>query len=965
MRTHKIPLILLLTCSAATCLAVDPIGHWPFQNSLEDVVGSAHGTMTQGEPVFGVGPALSLNGAESYVEIFYDNVDPYTYSLWVMTTKSAAQGLVTRTDGAPTSTWSHQLRINANNQFEHYVWTGSAHIATGSTVIDPGTWYHVAVAATGSGDMALYVNGELEASSSGLGALWAAGDRYAIGSNSGNAMGFFEGQMLHLRFYDVVVPAEEILIPLGDPMATDPNPADDAKDVLPHPVLTWKPVDTAVTRNVYFGSHYEDVNNATADNPGNAEVSLGQTELSFTPSAVLDLGSTYYWRVDEVNTPPDSTVFKGETWAFEVEPVSFAIPIGRITALASSVDGESDPDNTVNGVGLNAKDEHDIALETMWSTASTDVTPWIQFDLGRVVKLDKAHVWNHNTQTESILGFGIKEALIEYSVDGETWKELGTIQLAQAPGSPDHTGAEVPLEGIVAKYVKITGLSNYSILGLPQMGLSEVRFYAIPMRARLEIPADRATGINPAIELGWRAGREAAQHEVLIGTDPNALSPVATVEVPAFTASLELESKVYWRVDELNDATDPALWEGDLWSFDTVAYITVDDMESYRSKDGNWIWETWTDGFEDNDNGALLGYNGNDMETGIVYDGEQSVPLSYDNTTASHSEASVNIADLGLGSDWSQHGIKGLTLRFNGDPANATQQMYVKINDTRVDYEGSVENIQRSGWQMWYIDLTSRNVGNITTLTLGFDRIGGGGQGTVLIDAIRLYPHEAEYVTPQEPDSASLLASYGFDGNANDSSGNNQHGTENGDPIYGDGMDGQAIQLDGVDDFVEVPDSPSLGVTDTITMTAWIYRDVDSGGWERIIAKSDDSGYDYWLQITSSDSLGGGFVDTEGTAWNALDLAPGTPIPTSQWTHVAIVYDGTHVKAYVNGLLNKSIEIGTFSIRTSAKPLWFGRLQNSYQYGGLIDEARIYGNALSLAEVAWLAGITDPVIVPF
>jgi len=566
-----------------------------------------------------------------------------------------------------------------------------------------------------------------------------------------------------------------------------------------------------------------------------------------------------------------------------LEPVSFAIPIGRVTATASSVDSDSDPNNTVNGVGLNERDEHGVALETMWSGASADATPWIQFDLGQVEKLDKVHVWNHNTQTESILGFGIKDALIEFAVDGETWSELGTVQLPQAPGSPDYTGSEVALDGIVARYIKITGLSNHSILGLPQKGLSEVRFFAIPMRARREVPANSVIGVHPAIELSWRAGRQAAQHEVLLGTDPNALSPVATVEAPAFTASLELESKVYWRVNEINDATEPALWEGDLWSFDTLAYITVDDMESYQSKDGSWIWETWTDGFEDDDNGALLGYNGNDMETAIVYDGEQSVPLSYDNTAASRSEATVNIADLGLGSDWSQHGIKGLTLQFNGDPDNAAQQMYAKINDTRVDYDGSAETMKRIGWQMWYIDLTSRNVDNVTTLTLGFDRLGGGGgQGTVLIDAIRLYPREAEVVTPQEPDSANLQAYYAFDGNANDTSGNNQHGAENGDPVYGDGVDGQAIQLDGVDDYVEVPDSPSLGVSDALTMTLWIYRDVDSGGWERVIAKSDASGYDYWLQITSSDSVGGGFVDTEGTAWNALDLTPGTPIPTHQ-----------------------------------------------------------------------------------
>jgi len=78
----------------------------------------------------------------------------------------------------------------------------------------------------------------------------------------------------------------------------------------------------------------------------------------------------------------------------------------------------------------------------------------------------KGNVWNHNTQTETILGFGIKEALIETSLDGNSWTELKTVELPQATGSADETGVDVALDDVVAKYVRITALSNVSVLGL-------------------------------------------------------------------------------------------------------------------------------------------------------------------------------------------------------------------------------------------------------------------------------------------------------------------------------------------------------------------------------------------------------------------------------------------------------------------------------------------------------------------
>ena len=123
--------------------------------------------------------------------------------------------------------------------------------------------------------------------------------------------------------------------------------------------------------------------------------------------------------------------------------------------------------------------------------------------------------------------------------DGSAWSELGTVELAQAPGLDTYPGIDVALEGIVAKYVKITALSNWSLLGLTQKGLSEVRFFAIPVYAREPQPDNGVTTDRASVTLQWRSGREAASHEVILSSDSDAVQDssarVGTTNANTFT----------------------------------------------------------------------------------------------------------------------------------------------------------------------------------------------------------------------------------------------------------------------------------------------------------------------------------------------------------------------------------------------------------------------------------------------
>jgi len=176
----------------------------------------------------------------------------------------------------------------------------------------------------------------------------------------------------------------------------------------------------------------------------------------------------------------------------------------------------------------------------------------------------------------------------------------------------------------------------------------------------------------------------------------------------------------------------------------------VDDFESYNDilegqEGSNLIYLTWIDGFNNpTTNGSTMGYiTGASMETSIVHSGNQSAPVMYDNSVARSSEVTVNTNDLTIGRNWSTGSPEMLSLWFYGDPNNAaTEQMYVKLNDNKVVYDGNPTGLMQESWQQWSIDLEAFGVdlSNVTTLTIGFERIGAtGGSGIVFIDDIQLY----------------------------------------------------------------------------------------------------------------------------------------------------------------------------------------------------------------------------------
>ena len=324
MHKRLISQICLMAVLCLTAQGAEPLAHWPFDGHLDDVAGAANGEFFGGSPGYVQGrmdQAIRFDGVDDYVEVMVDNLDTYTITAWVMPERTDAASILVRTSpSGPITHWSHQIRIAASGVFEHYLYDGSERHVFGTTQIEAGDWYFVAVDATNNGPMRLYVNAQQEGGEVTIGTLWGDGDRFLVGSNSGHGMGWLQGIIDDVRIYDQELNEAEmtsVMTAEPFPFAFGPKPQDKAMIEQTAVVLDWRPGDFATSHHVYFGESPDHVSQAT---PEDEAFRGNQTETLF-PVQDLTPGTTYYWRVDEVNDAIPGSPWQGALWSFRVRPL--------------------------------------------------------------------------------------------------------------------------------------------------------------------------------------------------------------------------------------------------------------------------------------------------------------------------------------------------------------------------------------------------------------------------------------------------------------------------------------------------------------------------------------------------------------------------------------------------------------------------------------------------------------------
>lgn len=236
------------------------------------------------------------------------------------------------------------------------------------------------------------------------------------------------------------------------------------------------------------------------------------------------------------------------------------------------------------------------------------------------------------------------------------------------------------------------------------------------------------------------------------------------------------------------------------------------------------------------------------------------------------------------------------------------------------------------------------------------------------------------------------VASYPFSGDANDVSGNKNHGILGGvsaNPILTTdrfGNANSAYQFGGYfnRNWIRVPNTNSLHFGSQMSISFWFkqcsfdgmngYGNYVSNGYFVLASKAGDgitANPGIWC-FTSTDAnslLNITFSNINGYSPSLMNFYEDTTVSCfdkCEWVHCAIVINDTIWQMYINGQLRKqkTINAANFS-NANTQDLYFGRMYGGgiiwYPYNGVLDDINIYNCALSQADVTLLFGnYSDP-----
>jgi hypothetical protein len=213
----------------------------------------------------------------------------------------------------------------------------------------------------------------------------------------------------------------------------------------------------------------------------------------------------------------------------------------------------------------------------------------------------------------------------------------------------------------------------------------------------------------------------------------------------------------------------------------------------------------------------------------------------------------------------------------------------------------------------------------------------------------------------------SLVAFYPFSGNPLDSSGNNNHGTIQGNVTLTTDRRGRANMAYAFDgntaSFINVPMSNSLRIKNEITIAAWIL--MDGGYYNPRVISNEATGFDRYMMSVSGTantkrtleaSIAG---QSQGSGF-CCGGSNGIEVPALSWHFIVFTVESSGLaKLYLDGVLQKSAQGTLLSNPNYGPNLNIGR--NSHPafdaWGGKLDDIRIYNRALTQAQIQYLLNL--------
>ena len=315
---------LLVSALALTSTAqnVDPslVGWWTFDEDTGDIAqdqsGNGNDAILLGGPTWGTDAGhrgiMILDGTDDHIQIdgtVYE-LPLYTMAIWFRVDGGSGNRDALSAKG-PTGVNGVLLEIRDDgtlrnlHRFPFASSPGLGNNIYTTDTYDDGLWHHAATVKT-AGEMILYVDGlevgrqsDSSQFEGGLGEIW-------LGTLDQRVTRMFPGPIDDFRIYNRALSAEDIAAIMEgepNPFAYGPQPKNGARHEDTWANLKWAAGDLAISHDVYFGTDFDAVNEgAEGTFAGNTTMDFQVVGFPGFPAPDgLQLGVTYYWRVDEVN----------------------------------------------------------------------------------------------------------------------------------------------------------------------------------------------------------------------------------------------------------------------------------------------------------------------------------------------------------------------------------------------------------------------------------------------------------------------------------------------------------------------------------------------------------------------------------------------------------------------------------------------------------------------------------------
>jgi len=585
------------------------------------------------------GGALEFNGTDAYIEFATGEsmkTPHLTFMAWFNTRKLDGYGHIFQTGNDWDDMAGYVFRVHQDGHAQAALAFAPGNTATwlSGPALEADTWYHMVLTYDGT-DAILYLDGENVASGAGQGEIMYDNQPVRIGILSQTIGSAFDGFIDEVALFDVALEAEDIQAIMNNglariagnqPFASRPDPKDGALHENTWVTLSWMPGDFAVSHDVYLGENPDNVKEATRDSElfrGNQGLGMEFFIAGFFgypyPDGLVN-GTTYYWRIDEVNDADPNSPWKSDVWSFSIPPKTAYSP---------------DPANGAEFVDLNVR--------FTWTA-----------------------------------GYG---AILNYVVFGEDFDEVSSAAAGVPSGPVSYNPG--PLKLAKTYYWRVDvfdGIETHkgevwSFTTLGAVSGPNPTDGAVGVSPSGVLSWD-AGAVAASHDVYFGADADAVRNATT--ASPEYKGPKALGEENYDPGELTLSTTYYWRIDEVNGVNPDSPWAGNVWSFTTSDFFVIDDFEGYDAGE-NQIWFSWHDGlgygtpgmadyFAGNGTGAAVGDETSPSytEETIVYGGGQSMPVAYDNNKQGYSKYSEVEYTLTDQRDWTAEGVAELSLWFRG-----------------------------------------------------------------------------------------------------------------------------------------------------------------------------------------------------------------------------------------------------------------------------------------------------------